>query len=260
MLRGVYSSISAMLQLQAKQSITTNNIANANTNGYKSESMIEKSFPDHMISNNDNYKNGVATKQDLGNLNFGVKIDETLTSFVQGGLVTTNKDTDFAILGDGFFTVTDRNGNTAYTRDGEFKITSDGYLMTSAGYLVQGTDVRTGAVGPMQVGIETDIAIDQEGVLTIDEVQSYRFNIVEPNDYNSFKVESDNLFYGGNGVRTVNRNQYSIKHKQKESSNVDIVQETTNLMTTLRAFEANQTVVKALDSTMDIVANQLGKI
>lgn len=260
MLRGLYSSVSAMLQLQAKQSITANNLANANSNAYKSESMVEKSFPEYMISNHDNYQNGIASKQDIGTLNFGVKIDETLTSFTQGGLTPTDKNTDFAILGDGFFTITDRNGDTAYTRDGEFKISTDGYLITSAGHLVQGIDVRTGATCPIQVGQETILGIDKEGVLTIDGVQSYRFNIVEPNNYNNFKLQSDNLFYGGDGVRTVNRNQYSIKHKHKENSNVDVVQEATNLMTTLRAFEANQTIVKALDSTMEIVANQLGKV
>lgn len=260
MIRGLYSSVSAMLQLQAKQSLTTNNIANANTTGYKSEVMVEKPFPEYMISNRDNYVKGQAKKQEIGTLSFGVKMDDTITSHYQGDLIETGSETSFAILGDGFFTVMDREGNTAYTRDGVFKVSDEGYLMTSAGHLVQGINTRTGALEPINVGIETDIVVDSDNNIKIDDIISYRFNIVEPNNYDNFKIESDNLFYGGDGVKAVNGNNYIIKQKYKEGSNVDIVAETTNLMTTLRAFEANQTVVKALDSTMNLVANELGKI
>ena len=260
MLRGVYSSVSAMLQLQAKQSLTTNNIANANTTGYKSETMVEKPFPEYMIGNKDNYTKGQAKRQNIGTLSFGVKMDDTITSHYQGDLIETGSETSFAILGDGFFTVMDRDGNTAYTRDGVFKVSSEGYLMTSAGHLVQGINTRTGALEPINVGLETDVVIDQSNNIKINDTISYRFNIVEPNSYDNFKMESDNLFYGGNGVKAVNGNNYSIKQRYKEGSNVDIVTETTNMMTNLRAFEANQTVVKALDTTMNLIANEIGRI
>lgn len=259
MLRGVYSSVSAMLQLQAKQAITTNNIANANTTGYKSEVMVEKSFPEHMITNKDNYRDGIAKKQNIGGLNFGVKIDDTITSFEQGTLIANDSNTSFAIIGDGFFTIADRDGNTAYTRDGVFKITTDGYLMTSAGHLVQGVNLRTGALEPIFVG-DAEVSIDPQNNINLNGVSSYRFNIVLPNNYDNFKLEADNLYYGGDGVTAVNNADFTIKQKYKESSNVDIATETTNLMTTLRAFEANQTVLTAFNSTMDLVANELGRI
>ena len=102
--------------------------------------------------------------------------------------------------------------------------------------------------------------INPENNLVLDNVVSYRFNIVKPNNYDNFKLEGDNLYYGGDGVTAVNNTSYTLKQRYKEGSNVDIVTETANLMTTLRAFEANQTVVKAFDSTMDLVANQIGRI
>ena len=259
MLRGVYSSVSAMLQLQAKQSITSNNLANMNTTGYKSEMMVEKSFPEHMISNKDSYKGGLAQKQNIGGLSFGVKIDDTITSFEQGTLIADESNTTFAIVGDGFFTITDREGNTAYTRDGVFKITTDGYLMTSAGYLVQGINLRTGALEPIYVG-DAEVSIDPENNINLNGVSTYRFNIVLPNNYDNIKLQADNLYYGGDGITAVNNANFTIKQRYKEGSNVDITAETTSLMTTLRAFEANQTVVKAYDSTMDLVANQIGRI
>lgn len=259
MLRGVYSSVSAMLQLQAKQAITSNNIANANTNGYKAETMVEKPFPEHMISNRDNYKDGISKKQNIGGLSFGVKIDDTITSFEQGNLIANNSDTSFAIVGDGFFTITDREGNTALTRDGSFKLTTDGYLMTSGGHLVQGINLRTGALEPIHIG-DAQLQIDPEYNLVLDGVVTYRFNISEPNNYDNFKLEGDNLYYGGDGIKAVNKDNYSIKQRYVETSNVDIVTETANLMTNLRAYEANQTVLTTFNSTMDLVANEIGKI
>lgn len=260
MLRGVYSAASAMLQLQAKQALTTNNLANSNTTGYKSEVMVEKPFPEHMISNRDKYINGVGKKQNIGTLSFGVKMDDTITIHKQGDLIETGSETSFAILGDGFFSITDSNGNTAYTRDGVFKISSDGYLLTSAGYLVQGINTRTGALEPINVGVENDISMDAGGNLTINGQASYRFNIVQPNNYDNFQLENDNLYYGGDGVTAVNAANYTIYQRYKEGSNIDIVQETTNLMTNLRAFQANQDVLTTLDSTMNIVANDIGRI
>lgn len=260
MLRGLYSSVSAMLQLQAKQSITTNNIANANTTGYKAEVMVEKPFPEYMISNKDHYINGKAKKQDIGTLSFGVKMDDTITLFNQGQLIEDNSETSFAIVGDGFFSVTDRNGNTAYTRDGAFKISTEGYLMTNAGHLVQGINIRTGALEPINVGGETEIVVDNENNIVIDGVPSYRFNIVAPNNYDNFNLQADNLYYGGDGVRALTNANYSVKQGFKEGSNIDVVTETTNLMTTLRAFQANQSVVTAIDSTMNLVANEIGRI
>ena len=260
MIRGLYSSVSAMLQLQAKQSIATNNIANANTTGYKSEVMVEKPFPEYMISNRDNYINGKPRKQDIGTLSFGVKMDDTITIHEQGDLIETGSDTSFAILGDGFFTITDKDGNTAYTRDGVFKVSADGYLMTNAGYLVQGINTRTGAIEPINIGAESTLTLDSDNNILINGVASYKFNIVEPNNYDTFNLESDNLYYGGDGVKAVNIANYSIHQGYKEGSNIDIITETTNLMTNLRAFQANQTVVTALNDTLSLVANEIGRI
>ena len=117
MLRGMYTSISAMVNLQSSQTVITNNIANVNTTGFKEERLMSKTFDDVLISNNDRYSNGVGHYQELGTLNFGVKIDEIKTNYNQGSLVETENQTDFAINGKGFFTVRDNEGNLFYTRD-----------------------------------------------------------------------------------------------------------------------------------------------
>ena len=134
MIRGLYASVSSMLNLQARQSIITNNIANIKTNGFKEEKLMSKSFDEMALSNNDNYQNGKPQHQDLGNVSFGTRIDEIKTNFTQGVFLQTDNNSDFAIDGKGFFQVKDSTGNTFYSRDGSFKIDSQGYLVTNAGY------------------------------------------------------------------------------------------------------------------------------
>ncbi|MEG1870686.1 MAG: flagellar hook-basal body complex protein, partial [Peptostreptococcaceae bacterium] len=152
MLRGIYTSVSSMLNLQERQSVLTNNMANLKTNGYKEDKLISKSFDEMTLSNNDNYKNGVPTKQVLGGLSFGTKIDEVTTNFKQGTFSQTENNSDFALDGSGFFQVRDFGGNTFYSRDGSFKVNSQGYLVTNGGHNVMGINKSTGSTEPINVG------------------------------------------------------------------------------------------------------------
>ena len=140
MLRSMYASVSSMLTLQARQGVITNNLANINTTGYKGQTVVAKSFDDVLLHNKDSYENGVSNVKDLGSLSFGVRIDDTFTSYNQGSLFSTDNNTDFAIVGSGFFQVSDDANNTYYTRDGSFTLDSEGKLVTSDGYYVLTTD------------------------------------------------------------------------------------------------------------------------
>ena len=75
-----------------------------------------------ILHNRDDYHDGVSNEKNLGSLSFGVKIDDTVTDHSQGTLVSTDNNTDFAIIGNGFFQVSDDLNNTYYTRDGSFKV------------------------------------------------------------------------------------------------------------------------------------------
>ncbi|MGL5559511.1 MAG: flagellar hook-basal body complex protein, partial [Paraclostridium dentum] len=145
MIRGLYASVSSMLNLQSRQSTITNNIANIKTNGYKEDKLISKSFEEMTLSNNDNYQNGKAYQQILGGVSFGTRIDEVNTNFKQGTFVATENNSDFAIDGSGFFQIRDFGGNTFYSRDGSFKVNSQGYLVTNGGHNVMGLNQASGA-------------------------------------------------------------------------------------------------------------------
>lgn len=97
MIRSLYSSVSSMITLENQQTVISNNLANANTNGYKSDSLISKSFDEVYIANKES---GV-----LGTLSLGAEIDTVSKAFTQGDLKNTSKASDFAINGRGFFVV-----------------------------------------------------------------------------------------------------------------------------------------------------------
>lgn len=193
MLRGMYSSISAMINLQASQSVITNNMANINTTGFKSETLISKSFDELVLSNRDKYVNGQGKKQELGSLNPGVRIDEVNTNYTQGTIVSTDNDTDFALNGKGFFTIEDREGNRRYTRDGVFKVNSMGYLVTTTGDSVLGVNQATNALEPIYVGNQK-ISMDNRNNILLDSRLAYRFNIVDFQDYNTLNKVGQNQF------------------------------------------------------------------
>ncbi len=255
MLRGMYTSISSMITLQARQSVVNNNIANINTTGYKSEELLTKTFDDYLIVNHDDYKDGVGHRNEVGELSFGVSIDDTFTEYSQGTLYETDNNTDFAIVGDGFFRVIDENDNEFFTRDGSFRVDEQGYLTTSTGYLVTGTNIQTGELGPIYVGNDR-ISLNQANELTAGG-QEYKLNLYNFEDNQNLEKVSNNL-YSGEGAAEVLNSQ--IKQSHLEGSNVDYINQTALLMETVKEFEANQKVIQTIDSTLQKIANEIGRI
>ncbi|WP_042275338.1 flagellar hook-basal body complex protein [[Clostridium] dakarense] len=256
MLRGIYSSVSSMINLQARQSIITNNLANIKTNGYKEETLVSKSFDEMILSNNDNYVNGMPTHQILGRLSFGVKIDDTVTNYKQGVHVSTNNKTDIALDGKGFFQVQDFSGKKFFTRDGSFKVNSQGYLVTNAGHNVMGVNKLTGNLEAINVGNDK-FAVTPNNNVVLNGVEKYSFSVVDFNDYNNLKKVGDNLYSGENPIRA---NNFYVKQGYVEGSNVDSISATADLMETAKEFESNQKVVQSIDSILYKIANEIGSV
>ncbi|HSQ87861.1 flagellar hook-basal body complex protein [Romboutsia sp.] len=256
MLRGIYTSVSSMLTLQARQSVITNNLANINTFGYKEETLVSKNFDEVTLSNNDNYINGASNKQILGSLSFGVSIDDTVTSYEQGTHISTENNSDFALDGNGFFQVQDTNGKTFFTRDGSFKVNSQGYLVTNAGHNVMGLNKTTGNIEPINIGNDK-IHVTPNNNISVNGIEKYSFNIVDFDDYDTLKKVGDNLYSGENPTQA---NKFYIKQGYLETSNVDYINTTALLMETVKEFEANQKVIQTIDSTLSKIANEIGTV
>ncbi len=250
MLRSLYLSATNMLVQRKKVDVIANNIANMDTVGYKSDSLISRSFGDMYLERVNDPGN---TAEGVGPLNTGVHIDELVTSFEEGSLKTTNRGLDFAITGDGFFVVSTTAGDR-YTRDGNFAINSDGYLVTSDGNRVLGTN------GFLKIDT-ANIAVDSNGNIVNaegDELGALR--IVSFADNAGLKKAGNNLYINENNQRAQTAQDVAVRQGALEASNTDITNETLNMMAASRSFETSQRVVKMIDETLGRAVNDIGKV
>jgi len=157
MLRSMFAAISGLRNHQTMMDVVGNNIANINTTGFKSSSTVFSEVLSQTIRGA-----GAATSQGGGSnptqIGLGSRVAAITSSFSQGALQRTNRSTDFAIQGDGFFQV-DQGGERLYTRAGSFSVDALGRLVSQDGGLIQGWPANggsvttTGPVGPIVVPV-----------------------------------------------------------------------------------------------------------
>lgn len=254
MVRGMYTAISSLITLEAKQGVVTNNLTNANTPGFKPDELIISQFDKIMLANRDNSTKGFRS---LGSMSIGSKIHSTSTKFNQGTIRETDKNTDFSLNGTGFFTV--RKGeNEFYTRDGSFVIDLQGGLVTSSGASVMGTNINTGNYEPINLAGATDITVDGMNNININGTPVYKVRVSDFNDYKEVHKISDNLYVSPNAPVEVQNTR--VKNGSIETSEVDPATEMVNLTNVLRSFESSMKVLKYLDESLRISANEIGKV
>jgi len=136
MLRSMFSAVTGLRAHEAFMDVVGNNIANVNTTGYKSSSVLFEDLLSQQLSGagSPTAATGGTNPSQIG---LGVRLSSVSTNFAQGATQETGRATDFAIQGDGFFAL-DQGGQTAYTRNGSFSLDSNGNLVTSDGAFVEG--------------------------------------------------------------------------------------------------------------------------
>ncbi|WP_426349156.1 flagellar hook-basal body complex protein [Alloiococcus sp. CFN-8] len=252
MIRGLYTAVSGLITQQSKQEVVTNNIANVNTIGFKSDKIVAESFKEVLIQNYDGSSRG-GKRQELGGLSLGSRIDETITSFTQGTIEDTDNERDFAIIGRGFFTV-ERDGNRFFSRDGSFNVDNQGFLVSSTGDRVLGVNSSSNEITPIYVG-NSNITLSNNNIY-IDNNLSYSFFTVDFDSYDNLEKIGDNLYSGDGSFRA----NCEVKQNALEKSNVNVVNEMLEMMTVMRNFESNQKVVQIIDETLSKAANEVGRI
>lgn len=134
------SGVSALTTFSRAIQVTSNNIANVNTAGFKgSRTEFQDSFSNMLQQAAPSPSTGLGSNRDSVQLGNGVRLAGVTSSFAQGTLTTTGSNTDLGISGSGFFRVRDSLNNVDYvTRSGDFRLDDQGYLVTSDGFRVQG--------------------------------------------------------------------------------------------------------------------------
>lgn len=258
MVKGLYTAYTGMINQEHRMDVLTNNLANANTNGYKKEGATSQSFSDVLAYKIKDVSEGARLVRRLGVNNPGVKIGENYTDFSEGPLKVTNNTFDLALTDRGFFAVefTNKRGETSvkYTRDGNFTLTQEGYLVTQDGDAVLGEDGN-----PIQIDPNMETLINTRGQIIQDGDIVATIELTDFEDYNYLEHYGENYFQPINGA--VEREpDVEVYSGYLETSNMSIVTEMVNMITVARQYDSNQKVITTFDSTLDIAANQLGKL
>ena len=255
MVRGLYTAWTGLQNEQKRLEVIANNIANSATTGYKQEGVTSQSFDDMLAIKVRDYS--VRNNEVIGTMPLGVKIGEVFTNHGQGSVRVTGNTYDLAIDGSGFFRmrVTDTAGNDhiRYTRAGNFTITADGYVTDADGNHLQSE------AGDLIVPTDAEIVFDKDGTVYANGEAIDRILMNDFEDYNYLKKFADTMYEPVDGATEMEATG-AVLQGCLEQSNVNVVKEMTQMIAITRAYEANQKVVQAMDSTLDQAVNSVGRV
>ena len=249
MVRGLFIAGTGMFTQQRRMDVVTNNIVNAETIGFRKDTMVTQSFRDLII---DRIRDPNSGNTRVGPLNTGIFSDETLISFALGPLEQTSRYSDMAVEGDGFFVVETEEGER-YTRAGDFFVNEEGYLLNPDGHYVLGD------AGRMQVGQNFVMAVD--GTITREDgTEAGRLRIVDFEDRLVLRKQGHNLFYAHNDAPPAEMENPRVLQGMIENSNVDIGREIVDMIEVTRSYEANQRIARMTDETLNRAVNDVGRL
>lgn len=259
--RALRTAASGMYAQQVNIEVISNNIANINTTSFKKnraefkDLMYQEVNTNALNSDIPGVTENPSSTIQIGN---GIQLSSTQKIFTQGDLQTTNNQFDIAIQGEGFFQVRRPDGTYAFTRDGALKLSSDGSIVTSSGYVLEpgirlNSDVlsmevtRDGLVTAVETGgnrvelgtIELAKFVNPGGLIALGD-----------NMYGETK-ESGVPILGNPGQDGFGELQQGFV----EASNVDIVEEMVSMISAQRAYEINSKTVKTVEDMITMVNN-----
>lgn len=242
--KAIYIAASGASEALKSLAVRSNNLANANTLGFKSDFEQARAMQA--------YGDGLPTRVFALAENPG-------QNFSAGSLQTTGRDLDVAIKGDGWLTVQDQNGQEAYTRNGNLQVSPLGILQTSNGLNVLDTTGR-----PITIPLPVEkLEITQNGTISarlegnepaaVEQLQQIK--LVKPNNQDLMKGE-DGLFRRKDGTNQPAAPDVQLVNGSLENSNVNVVEELTNLIRLQRHFETQIKMMATIEKD-DENQNQL---
>ena len=241
MIKGIYRNASAMVHRLKEQESIANNIANASTPGYKKDSVFvqELSKVQQKLT---------PRKSDWQT----PMIDQVYTDFSQGSFDQTGASLDVAIEGDGFFVVQTEQGVEALMRGGSFTRDQQGFLTSSYNDIVQGDG------GPIQLPVG-DIAIADDGVITVDGNVVGRFKVATIENLNDLKKIGGGKFQVPENVELSAAARFVIRQGYLESSNVNVITQMVEMISSYRNYEADANSLKTQDQSLGKLISEVGR-
>ena len=245
---------------QTRMDVISNNLANANTTGFKS---ARASFQD-LVYQNLRQPGGQTTEQTQAPsglmLGTGVRVAGSEKLFTQGNIEQTGNSLDLAIQGRGFLQVTMPDGTLAYTRDGSLHMDQNGQVVTANGYAVDPAITVPANAQSIVIGSDGTVSITVPGQAATQQIGTVQLaDFINPA---GLQPNGDNLYLetassgspqigqpGLNGLGT-------LAQGALESSNVNVVEQMVDMIETQRTYEMNSKAVSAADSMLQFLTNK----
>jgi len=230
---------SAMIIQTKKNDIVANNLANVDTIGFKKDYTFFDAYRKQL--------------EEVNNLSV-----HTVKDFSQGTFEDTNNPLDFALSGDGYFTV-EFKGEEVYTRNGHFELDNNGFLTDGEGNYVLG---KQGKINLTQnFDTISNIFVSGEGEIYVDDIPVDYFQITSFNKDTQVERLSGSVFKAKNPETVESSSSDAfVMQGRIEKSNVNAVSEMVNLIELQRSFESSQATIKILDSTLSKASTQISRV
>lgn len=277
MVRGIYTSASAMLIETIRQDQIANNLANVDTVGYKQDGAAFKELPTMQLRRvNDGQlypPRPIYRYPRIGKLGTGAIFDESYTRWEAGSMNYTGEDLDVSLDNEKAFFIVESPNGIRYTRNGSWTLDDEGYLVTkdgcyilgevigdeeeNSGVLVNDDGTVNAKFQRIQVGLGKKCTIDEEGRVLLDNEGEYRVVTAIAEDRKAFRKEGSNRFVRAYG--DVTRAETNFLPGYLEKPNFSVVEEMVNMIEVSRAYEANSKAIQSHDGLLDKAINSVGK-
>ncbi|MDE5865360.1 MAG: flagellar hook-basal body protein [Lachnospiraceae bacterium] len=269
MVRSLWTAATGMNAQQTNVDTIANNLANVNSAGYKAQNAQFKSLLYQTLQTKTTTANG-DPKPTTSQVGLGVRTSSINNIFTQGSLLASESDTAFAIAGEGFFALRGEDGNTYYTRNGDFTWSmapNGGLILTNQ----DGLPVLTTAGRNITLNrnyVASKVFVDQTGEVCYPDENNnpqpigMKIGLYQFNNPGGLERVGDTLFEvteasGGplNEETNGNVRKSEIVQGYLEGSNVSVADEMVNLIVAQRAYEMNSKAITTSDSMMDTANN-----
>lgn len=246
---------------QTRLNVISNNLANVNTTGFKRDRAM---FEDLLYQNirQAGGQTSLTTQAPTGLMQgTGTRIIATEKIHAQGNMINTQNALDIAINGEGFFQITQPDGTTAYTRDGSFKLSSTGQLVTSIGQPLAPAIVIPANASSITIGEDGIVSVELfagGGAQQLGQIQTARF--INPPGLTPLGGNLYKETVASGAPQLLNPGTQAagtLRQGMLESSNVNVVEEMVNMIETQRAYEINSKAISAADGMLRFLNNNL---
>ncbi len=253
MLTGFYTAASGVLMQQRTLNTISNNIANSSTPGARSQRLVSTTFEQELTSRLETGNSEVIGSQSPIRI-----VDTVFNDFDMGFVEETGRPFDFAITGDGFFSIAQEGtGQVAYSRNGNFDIDEEGYLV------LRGIGRVLGENGEIFLGT-SDFTVTEDGTIYNSEgnqIDTFRLRV--PADYDDLQQLNNGLYLNTNeaaATDNVDGTQLTVLQGHFERSNIDLNREYTLLMEAQRGFQSCSAALQMVDVINQKTVTQISSL